>query len=118
MTHGSQLFKMMSMRAFLLRSAVVIMLAAMLGGHVTELFDHWDQTLRTGQDGDYAIVLIAACAGAAFVTAASVRFLRRLLRIFAESAPCIFLFAAVKTPAPEAFAFDLSPPPDITPIRI
>jgi len=39
----------------------------MLGGHITELFDRWDHTLRSGQEADYTVVFVAACLGVAFV---------------------------------------------------
>jgi hypothetical protein len=59
-----------------LRWAVVIVVISMLGGHVTELFDRWDHTLRTGKDADYAVVMVAACTGLAFAIA------KRLLSFF------------------------------------
>ena len=57
------------MRRTLLHFAVLITLATMLGGHVTELFDHWDNTLQTGRDIDYSVVIIAVCAGIVFAAA-------------------------------------------------
>jgi hypothetical protein len=48
---------------------VLVILIAMLGGQVTELFDRWDNTLQTGRDIDYSIVIVAACAGAVFAVA-------------------------------------------------
>ncbi len=59
-----------------LRCVVLVILAAMLAGHVTELFDHWDHTLRTGREADYTLVVIAACAGLEVVLA------ERLLTFF------------------------------------
>jgi|SRR5579872_2316475 len=61
----------------LLRGAVLLIVAAMLTGHVTELFDHWDHTLRTGRDADYPLVVIAACIGLGFVAAKSLIVLTR-----------------------------------------
>lgn len=52
-----------------LRWAVLIIVAGMLCGHVTELFDHWDHTLRTGREADYTLVVLAACAGLQIVLA-------------------------------------------------
>jgi hypothetical protein len=106
------------MRGFLLRSAAVIIMVAILGGHLTELFDHWDHTLRTGQDSDYLVVLIAGCAGAAFVIAKASRFVRRLHNLVTESVPRM-LPPAESVPAfLQTFAFDLSPPATLAPIRI
>jgi hypothetical protein len=54
------------MRKTLLQTAALIILAGMLGGQITELFDHWDHTLQTGRDVDYTVVIIAACVGVVF----------------------------------------------------
>ncbi|HEV2116274.1 MAG TPA: hypothetical protein VGR48_09640 [Terriglobales bacterium] len=71
----------------LLRCAVLIILAAMLAGHVTELFDHWDHTLRTGREADYTLVVLAACAGLEVVIARSlVTFFRGLRGIESSAA--------------------------------
>jgi|SRR5579864_6113823 len=62
-----------------LRWAALIIVAAMLTGHVTELFDHWDHTLRTGREADYTLVVLAACAGIEIVIAGNLlRFFRAL----------------------------------------
>lgn len=52
-----------------LRWAVLLILMAMLSGHVSELFDHWDHTMRTGREADYTLVVIGACAGLELVLA-------------------------------------------------
>jgi hypothetical protein len=106
------------MRGILLRSAAVIIMITILGGHLTEVFDRWDHTLRTGQDSDYLVVLIAVCAGAAFVLAESSRHMRNLIRLVAESVSCILRSVVTNFVAPKTFAFDLSPPSTIAPIRI
>jgi len=54
------------MRKTLLHSAALIILTGMLGGQITELFDHWDPPLQTGRDVDYTVVIIAACLGVVF----------------------------------------------------
>lgn len=109
---------MVLMRAFLLRSAAVIIMVAILGGHLTELFDHWDHTLRTGQDSDYLVVLIAGCAGAAFVIAKAGRFVRRLQKLVNESVPRVLPRAEWAPVLLQDFGFDLSPPATLSPIRI
>jgi hypothetical protein len=96
------------MRNLLLRSAVLLVMAAMLGGHVTELLDHWDHTARTGNDSDYAVVVIAGCLGLAFVIARCVASIFRHLRAFVASRlqQAAFIFqpllteTAVPGPAP------------------
>jgi hypothetical protein len=34
-------------------------------GHVSEVFDHWDNTFQTGNDIEYSTVIVALIAGAA-----------------------------------------------------
>ena len=55
-----------AMRKMLLPSVALLILAGILGGQITELFDHWDHTLQTGRDVDYTVVVIAACVGVVF----------------------------------------------------
>src|SRR5690349_10624520 len=71
LTAGSSLSRIIPVRRSLLRWAVLITLTAMLGGHVTEMFDRWENTLQTGRDTDFNIVIVAACAGIVFVVARS-----------------------------------------------
>ena len=52
-----------------LRWAVLTIVAAILCGHFTELFDHWYHTLRTGREAEYTLVVLAACAGLEIVLA-------------------------------------------------
>jgi hypothetical protein len=48
---------------------VAIVLVACVVCPVLELFDHWDHTLQTGNDTEYAFVVLALCIGVAFVLA-------------------------------------------------
>ena len=97
---------------------MLVLVVVVIGGHVTELFDRWDHTLRTGKDADYAVVMVAACAGAACAAGKSIRVLHRLIRTVAEATPRVFRLAAIHAPALKTFAFDLSPPPTVALIRI
>lgn len=106
------------MRRIFLRSAAVVMLAAMFSGHVTELFDRWDHTFRTGQDSDFAVVAIAAFAGIAFV-ATKVGHFVHLARVGLQSSEPMKLLTSAAAGFVEVFAVDLSPPClGTTPIRI
>jgi hypothetical protein len=104
------------MRRVLLRSAVLVILAAILGGHISELFDHWDHTLRTGRDADYTVVLVAACVGVAFLGVrkampAPKKCLRNAERMCLQASPAVLAEAEeVATPGPS--------PPLLLPIRI
>ncbi len=98
------------MRRTLLHSAVLITLVAILGGHVTELFDRWDDTLQTGRDIDYSVVIVAACAGIAFAAAKGlVALFRHLPR--REDAPVQPSFSFFRIMFPEVSAPGPSPPP-------
>ena len=101
----------------LLRWLAPVLLAAMLGGHVTELFDHWDRTLQTGRDVDYTVVWIAACFGVAFaVTREVVSFFRRHAKTKTKTSligQCLLPFEAIK-----ACTLGPSPPPLLLPLRI
>ena len=98
---------------------MLVLVLAIVGGHLTELFDRWDDTLRTGKDADYAIVLVCACAGATVLAANSVKLLRRFVRTVVEGAAYIS-FQSLVIPAAdlERFQIDSSPPLALAPIRI
>jgi hypothetical protein len=95
---------------------IPVLLVAMLGGHITELFDRWDHTLRTGKDVDYTVVLIAACLGVAFIAIKKLGL--AIARLLAATAPPISqqLFATYQ-PSAETSATGPSPPL-LIPIRI
>jgi hypothetical protein len=99
-----------AMRRELLRWVVVLAVAAMLCGHVTELFDRWDHTLTTGKDADYSIVFIAACAGFVFLVANYVTSLRGRSRANASS-PVVQLFSVFRTILSDTSDTGLSFPP-------
>lgn len=67
------------MRHDFLQALALMMLLLMLGGHVSETFDHWDHTFRTGKDLDYPVVVIAACGAVVFLGRAIARLFARPL---------------------------------------
>ena|ERR1043166_5703327 len=71
------------MRKTLLHSAVLAILIGILGGQITELFDHWDPPLQTGSDVDYAVVIVAACLGVVF--AVSKKLVSAGIRVFSPA---------------------------------
>ena len=116
LTARSRLSTIVSVRRILLHWAVLIILAAMLGGHMTELFDHWENTLQTGSDVDYTVVILAACAGVVFVAA------KNLVVLFRQSpkhedSPAQQPFSLFQTIFPEISLAGPSPPP-LLPLRI
>jgi hypothetical protein len=54
----------------------VLVLFASLVCPLAEMFDHWDHTLQTGNDTEYALVLVAMCVGCAY------SFARLIFRLF------------------------------------
>lgn len=105
------------MRKTLLHSAAVIILAGMLGGQITELFDHWDKTLS--RDVDYTVVIIAACLGVVFAVGKKVVSAASQFLVAGEkpSAMTSQLFSAFRTTSAEPLA--TGPPiSDLSPLRI
>jgi hypothetical protein len=51
-------------RRRLIQFGTVLILTLCIWGHVSELFDHWDNTFRTGYDIEYSTVIVAVVAGA------------------------------------------------------
>lgn len=105
------------MRKMLLHSAALIVLAGMLGGHITELFDHWDHTLQTGRDVDYTVVIIAASVGVVF--AIGKKLVSASIRLFSPAK-----LPQITTPNFPGFRaspepLDTGPPPlNLSPLRI
>lgn len=46
----------------------MLVLLICFGGHFSEMFDRWEHTLQTGNDADYAAVVIAVVAGASLAS--------------------------------------------------
>ncbi len=62
------------MRSKLTRTVAIFVLAICLVCPLLEMFDHWDHTIQTGNDSEYALVVLALCVGASCSFA---RFLRK-----------------------------------------
>jgi hypothetical protein len=52
------------MRRRLIRFGTTLILTVCLWGHVSEMFDTWDNTLQTGNDIEYSTVIVALIAAA------------------------------------------------------
>ena len=52
------------MRRKLLQLVAALVLGLCVWGHVSELFDHWDDTFKTGNDVEYSTVIVVLIAGA------------------------------------------------------
>jgi hypothetical protein len=54
------------MRLRFARTFATILLITCLVCPLVEMFDRWDHTIQTGNDSEYALVLLALCLGAAY----------------------------------------------------
>ncbi len=97
---------------------IVIVLLTCLMCPLVELFDTWDHTIQTGNDAEYALVVLALCVGVAY-SFARFFFKSALLGFVAKS---VFASCAQKSffSVPCSFRFllfDATSPPSL-PLRI
>ena len=52
------------MRRRLIQLGTTLILMICIWGHVSEIFDHWDNTFQTGNDIEYSTVIVVLIAGA------------------------------------------------------
>ena len=52
------------MRRRLIQCGTTLILTLCVWGHVSEIFDHWDNTFQTGYDIEYSTVIVVLIAGA------------------------------------------------------
>jgi hypothetical protein len=60
----SEYSQISTVRRKLLQFVAAVVLALCVWGHVSELFDHWDNTFKTGNDIEYSTVIVVLIAGA------------------------------------------------------
>ena len=106
------------MQSRLSRFVVMVVLATCLVCPLVEMFDSWDNTIQTGNDTEYALVVLALCVGVAYSIARFI-FKSALLvvvanNVFASCARKSFLSARC------SFMFLLFDPtsPRLLPLRI
>ena len=99
------------MRRRFIQFGTTLILMVCIWGHVSEIFDHWDNTFQTGNDIEYSTVIVVLIAGAviAFADLAAIA-----LRAVSVTAYLLPLFAASPLAAPSLAAFiGHSPPPTL-----
>src|SRR3989441_3056021 len=99
------------------RITVTLVLLICLVCPLLEMFDHWDDTIQTGNDTEYGLVVLALCVGVAYSFARFI-FKSALLgfiakSVFASCAQKSFLSAACSL----TLLFDATSPPPL-PLRI
>jgi hypothetical protein len=101
------------MRQRMIHYVAMLILMFCVWGHVSEAFDHWDNTFQTGSDVEYGTVFVVLVVGAA------VAFIRIVARALPTFSACCYvppLFLAPTVPARRTAALsNHSPPP---PLRI
>ncbi len=108
----------MTMRSRASRIIVTLVLLTCLICPLVETFDNWDHTVQTGNDTEYALVVMALCVGLAYSFARFI-FKSALLGFVAKS---VFASCAQKSflSTPCSFTlllFDATSPPPL-PLRI
>jgi hypothetical protein len=102
-----------NVRRQLIQFGTTLILAVCLWGHVSEIFDHWDNTLQTGNDIEYSTVIVALIAGAVFWLAqVAAKVIRARSATFCLSS--LFVASLPSTPSP-VLSIGHSPP---QPLRI
>jgi hypothetical protein len=106
------------MRVRASRLIATVILVTCLVCPLVELFDNWDHTVQTGNDTEYALVVLALCVGVAYSFARFI-FKPALLGFLAKS---LFASCAQKSffSAPSSFTsllFDATSSPPL-PLRI
>jgi hypothetical protein len=104
------------MRPRTLTAIVALVIATILLCPISEMFDRWDHTARTGKDTESSLMLVAECVGATIAVLHSASAL--LPALVKTRAVAVF-----RSPAPRfhpsvtrTFRFPESPPP--LPLRI
>jgi hypothetical protein len=54
------------------RAAMTLVLAICFVCPVVEMFDQWDHTIQTGNDTEYALVVVALCVGTSYAFARAI----------------------------------------------
>ena len=106
------------MRSRASRMTVTLVLLTCLICPVLETFDTWDHTVQTGNDTEYALVVLALCVGAVYSFARFI-FKSAQLGILAKSVFAFCVRKAFSCP-PRSFnllLFDATSPPAL-PLRI
>lgn len=88
---------MVRMRRRLVRFSGLLILTACVWGHASELFDHWDNTFRTGNDVESSVIIAALAAGVVLALACAALLVLRLVSTTPESRSTVahfFLFSS------------------------
>jgi hypothetical protein len=105
-----------NVRRKLIQFGTTFILTLCIWGHVSEIFDHWDNTFQTGNDIEHSTVIVVLIAGAVigFAHIAGI-----VLRTVLATSCLLPLFAAYRLAVPNPAAFlGQSPPRPLRPTAV
>jgi hypothetical protein len=97
-------------RRRLIQFGTILILTLCIWGHVSELFDDWDNTFQTGNDIEYSTVIVALIAGAAIGFAHVAALVFRTVSATSRPLP-LFATCSFITPSPASLIGQSPPPP-------
>jgi hypothetical protein len=97
-------------RRRLIQFGTTFILTLCIWGHVSEIFDHWDNTFQTGNDIEYSTVIVALIAGAVIGFAHVAAIVLRTVSSTSRPLPFFATYSSI-TPSPAAFIGQSPPPP-------
>jgi hypothetical protein len=100
-------------RRRLIQFGTTLILMLCVWGHVSEIFDHWDNTFQTGSDIEYSTVIVVLVAGAVI---ASAHVAAALFRRVSATPGLVPNFGSCRVGAPSLTAFLAYSPP--RPLRL
>jgi len=95
-------------RQRLLHFGTVLILAFCIWGHVSELFDHWDDTFKTGNDMEYSTVMVVLITGVVLCFAHLAAIVTRSRTSMAQILPLLAVWPSV---VPTTVSFIAHSPP-------
>ena len=97
------------MRRRLVHFSGLVILTACVWGHASELFDHWDNTFRTGNDVESSVIISALAAGVVLALAYAPLLVVRPVAATPESRSTVVHFFLFSSTSAEFIGH--SPPP-------
>lgn len=106
------------MRSRLSQIAPALILLVCLISPIVEMFDRWDHTVQTGNDTEYALVLLGLCAGAAYAFARKLAAFVNLAAARLNPQAMLAVIACPSRSADPCLTVPISASPPISTLRI
>jgi hypothetical protein len=108
--HATIISGCIMMQRQIIRYGVTFILTLCIWGHVSEIFDHWDNTFQTGNDIEYSTVIVVLIAGAVIGFAHVASLVLRTVSATSYALP-LLVACDLATPNPAPFVGHSPPPP-------